>query len=107
MKPTPAHIRTIQQNRSGHKWCELLAESLNDAGYTLNSEEVLRLPVPWSKEAVKEYLFKPVMRKMYPDKTSTAQLTRSEWSSVVEALNLALGERVGVYVGYPCEERDD
>ena len=104
MKPT--HTRTIPQNSSGHAWFDLLAQSLNDAGYTLNSDEVLRMDVPWTKDAVKTYLFKPVMRKMYPQKTSTTQLTKSEWSTVVEALNLALGERTGVHVPYPHEEEE-
>ena len=96
--------RTLPQNASGHKWFEQIAETLNASGFTVNSKEILRLDVPWTKESVKSFLFRPVMEAMYPDKTSTAQLTKAEWSQVVEALNLALGERVGVHVKYPTEE---
>lgn len=96
--------RTPKQNASGHLWMQELADKLNDAGYTVNSKEILRLDVPWTKDAVKVYLFKPIMAAMYPEKTSTTQLTKSEWSSVVEALNLAIGERVGIHVDYPSEE---
>ena len=88
--------RTDPQNKSAHLWFDELADALNASGYTVNSKEVLRLDVPWTKDNVKEFLFRPVMKAMYPDKTSTAQLTKAEWSAVVEALNLALGERVGV-----------
>ena len=99
--------RTDPQNASGHKWFHELADALNSSGYTVNSKEVLRLDVPWTKDNVKEFLFRPVMKAMYPDKTSTAQLTKQEWSAVVEALNLALGERVGVHVEYPRREDAD
>ena len=96
-------IRTIPQNSSGHLWLEQIAQALNAAGYTVNSKEILRLPVPWTKGNAKELLFRPVMQAMFPDKTSTSQLTKQEWSEVVEALNLALGERAGVHVPYPSE----
>ena len=98
--------RTTEQNSSGHLWFEEIASALNAAGYTVNSKEVLRLPVPWTKENVKNFLCRPTMEAMYPDKTSTTQLTQAEWSHVVDALNLALGERVGVYVEYPSREDD-
>lgn len=98
--------RTEPQNKSGHKWFEEIAGALNSAGYTVNSREVLRLDVPWTKENVKSFLFKPVMEALFPDKTSTTQLTTAEWSQVVDALNLALGERVGVHVPYPSREHD-
>lgn len=96
--------RTMPQNRSGHEWMQLLADALNDAGHTVNSKAILRLDVPWTKSSVKEFLFRPIMQAMYPDKTSTSQLTKSEWSAVVEALNLALGERAGVHVEYPSND---
>ena len=84
----------------------MLAQALNDAGYTVNSTEVLRLPVSWTGENIKEFLFRPIMKALYPDKKSTAELTKIEWSQVVEELNKALGERVGVHVPYPSEEKD-
>ena len=98
--------RTDPQNKSAHLWFDELADALNASGYTVNSKEVLRLDVPWTKSSVKEFLFRPVMQAMYPEKTSTAQLTKAEWSAVVEALNLALGERVGVHVDYPTREQE-
>ena len=96
--------RTDSQNRSGHAWFQQIAETLNAGGFTVNSKAVLKIDVPWTKESVKEFLFRPVMEAMYPEKHSTTQLTKAEWSEVVEALNLALGERVGVHVRYPTEE---
>ncbi len=98
--------RTPRQNSSGHLWFGMLADALNDSGYTVNSTEVLRLPVSWTGENIKEFLFRPIMKALYPDKKSTTELTKTEWSQVVEELNKALGERVGVHVPYPSEEKD-
>lgn len=97
--------RTMLQNRSGHEWMQEIADTLNAGGFTVNSKAVLRLDAPWTKSSVKEYLFRPIMQAMYPDKKSTAELTKAEWSQVVEALNLALGERVGIHVDYPAEDK--
>lgn len=94
----------MPQNNSGHEWMQNIADTLNAAGFTVNSKAVLVLDVPWTKENVKEMLFRPVMKAMYPDKKSTTEMTKAEWSQVVEALNLALCERVGIHVRYPSEE---
>lgn len=99
--------RTTPQNNSAHLWMQEIAEALNASGHTVNSKAILRLDVPWTKSSVKEFLFRSIMQAMYPEKTSTTQLTKEEWSNVVEALNLAIGERAGVYVEYPSRGNDE
>ena len=57
--------RTLQQNKAAHKYFELLAESLNDAGLDMKKTLKPEIDIPWSKESVKEYLFKPVAEAMF------------------------------------------
>jgi len=57
--------RTLTQNRALHKYCELLAEALNDAGYEMKAVLAVKVvDVPWSKELVKEALWKPIQAAM-------------------------------------------
>ena len=57
--------RTAQQNKAIHKYFELLAQTLNDAG--LDMKQVLKpeVDIPWTKESVKAHLWKPVQKVMY------------------------------------------
>ena len=96
--------RTLPQNNSGHLWFEKIADALNDAGFTVNSKEVLRMDVPFTKDSVKEHIFKRIMQAMFPEKTSSRQLSKIEWCAIAEVMTQQLGERTGVYVPYPSEE---
>ena len=96
--------RTDQQNKSIHLFCDLLAEALNDAGHTLNDKVVIKADIDFTKENVKEQIWKPVQQAMYPDKTSTTQLTTGEVSKVYEQINRFIAERAGVSVPFPSED---
>ncbi len=96
--------RTIPQNNAGHKWFRQIAEALNDAGYTVNSREVLQLDVPFTEDVVKEFMFKRVMSAMFPDKTSTTQLTTAQFSEVAKVVERHLAASMGVNVPFPCED---
>jgi len=98
--------RTIPQNNAGHKWFRQIAEALNDAGYTVNSREVLQLDVPFTEDVVKEFMFKRVMSAMFPDKTSTTQLTTAQFSEVAKVVERHLAASMGVNVPFPCEDGD-
>ena len=81
-----------------------MAQALNDAGYEM--KEVLAaksIDVPWTKESVKEVLFRPIMKAMY-EKHSTTELERTEVSDVWDVLNRHLGEHFGVVVPFPSED---
>lgn len=98
--------RTIPQNNAGHKWFRQIAEALNDAGYHVNSREVLQLDVPFTEDVVKEFMFKRVMSAMFPDKTSTTQLTTAQFSEVAKVVERHLAASMGVHVPFPCENDD-
>lgn len=97
--------RTLQQNKSIHLYCEQLAQALNDAGYDMTNVEI-KIPTAFTKENVKELLFKPVMHSLYPDKTSTTQLEKIEVSDVYEVMNRATAMKFGVSLPFPSEDHE-
>ena len=93
--------RTEQQNKALHKGCEMLAEALNDAGYEMKAVLAEKdVDVPWTKESIKEVLFRPIMQAMLA-KHSTTELDRLEVSQVWDVLNRHLGEKFGITVPFP------
>ena len=97
--------RTLKQNAAMYKWFELLAESLNSAGYEIEMKFLGKdISVPWSKESVKERIWLPVM-ETETGKTSTTRLTRKEVSEVYEVLARFFAERFEIFVPFPEQER--
>jgi len=91
-KETP---RTMIQNRALHLWFELVAEMLNESG--LDMKKVLKpdVDIPWTKQTVKEYLWRPLQEVMLL-KHSTTELTTKDLDKVVEVLNRHLGDKLKV-----------
>jgi len=87
--------RTSAQNRALHKDCDLIAEKLNDAGYTVQS--VIKIDIPFTTQWVKEFMWKPIMKKMI-GKTSTTELKKSDRSieEIHEVLMRELGEKLHI-----------
>lgn len=99
MKP-----RTIQQNKALHKYCTMLAEALNDAGYEMKAVlAVKQVDVPWDGPKVKEVLWRPIQEAM-TGKHSTTELDRMEPSQVYEVLNRHIASNFGVSVPFPSED---
>lgn len=96
--------RTDLQNKSLHKYFDMLASQLNEEG--LDMRKVLKpaINIPWTKESVKKHLWKPIQDAMY-EKRSTTQLERIEVTEVYDVLNRHLGERFGVHVPFPSKEQ--
>ena len=97
--------RTPPQNRSLHKYCELLSDELNNAGYTIAKVITKPLDISWSKHTVKELLWRTVQKAIL-DKDSTTKLNRSEVSKVYDELNNIMATRYGITVGFPDAHRD-
>ena len=96
--------RTGQQNKALHVYCELLAEALNDAGYDMQHVLAQKaVSIPWSRERVKECLWKEVQRAMF-DTESTTELEKLQMNDVYEVLDRQISERFGVHVEFPSEE---
>jgi len=92
--------RTIKQNRALHLWFEFLAAALNDAG--LDQRTVLKpeVEIPWTPEAVKEQLWRPIQVAML-QKKSTTDLETPEVSKVEEVLVRHLVKSFGQFFNPP------
>jgi hypothetical protein len=77
---------------------ELLADALNESGYDVKT--VIKADVPWTKENVKECLWKPLQEAQL-GKKSTTELTTKEIDQVYETLNRTLSGAGIRYVPFP------
>ena len=98
--------RTRKQNKSMHKYFELLAEALNDAGYDMKKVLKPEIDIPWTKESVKSHLWKPIQEAMF-DKEHTSDTDTVEPSAVYETLNRHTSEKLGVSVPWPQKKYPD
>ena len=92
--------RTLTQNKAMHKYFELLAEALNEAGYDMKRLLKEEVDIPWTKESVKEHLWKPIQEIMIKAK-STTELNTAQPNNIYLVLSRHIGEKTGVYVDWP------
>lgn len=97
--------RTGAQNNAAHLYFEMLAHELNAAGYDMKKVLKHEVDIEWSKEMVKRYLWKPIQKALY-DTDSTAELEKDQVSKVYEHLNRLIGEKCGIHVPFPNEEKN-
>ena len=95
--------RTLRQNNALQKYCELLADAFNDAGMDMRA--VLRedVEIPWSKDTVREHIWRPIMLAM-TRKESTTNLTREEVTQIYETINRHTAAKFGLSVEFPSEK---
>jgi len=92
--------RTEQQNKALHKYFELLADDLNNAGLDMKVVLKPEVDIPWTKETIKEYIWKPVQKAMLL-KESTTELTTSEISKVYDVINRLISEKYELHTPFP------
>ena len=87
--------RTPTQNASMHKWFELVADTLNNAG--LDMKRVLKpdVDIPWTKTSVKEFIWRPIQEAMF-DKESTTEANKVEYGEIEEVIRRHLAQKHGV-----------
>ena len=104
MHSTKPKNRALKQNASLHLYFELLAEELNGSG--LDMKKVLKpsIDISWSKQNIKEYLWRPIQFALLQNK-STRNLTTAEIDKVFDELNRHLGEKFGIHVAFPSIEQ--
>jgi hypothetical protein len=72
--PPEEKQRTLTQNACLHRYCREVAKDLREAG--LDIEHTMKhLEIPWTEVSVKELMAHTILAAMYPDVTSTADLT--------------------------------
>lgn len=82
--------RSIQQNKSIHLWCEMIAYHLNKQGFVI--QDVIKLNTKWNMIKVKEMIFKPVVKSLYT-KDSTTLLNKDEFELIIDTIIEALGTK--------------
>lgn len=94
--------RTLTQNASLHKFCTMVAEALNDAGYDFREFVKEGYPVPWNEQLAKDYIWRPIQKAM-TGKDSTTKPETHEYGQIYEVVNLKLAE-YGIHVPWPCKD---
>jgi len=98
--------RTQQQNKALHKYCELLAEALNDAGFDQKVVLSYRtVDVPWDKDRVKLNLWQDLQKAMF-GKKHTSELSTGEVNEVYEVLDRWTAQHFGIHVPFPNREEE-
>lgn len=91
--------KTPTQRNALHKWLEMLADALNEAGFDqtvwFRKYAKAGIAARWSKHSVKEIFYKPVLEAM-TGKTSTEQMNTVEPSEVCDVVGQALAQRLGI-----------
>jgi len=95
--------RTKQQNRAMHLWFQMLADELNDAGLDMRKTLKPEIDIPWRKQTIKDFLWRPV-QEIYLKKRSTTELTTEDINAIWEILNRHLGEKFGIHIPFPSIE---
>ena len=94
--------RTNLQNKAMHKYFDMLAEALNEAGLDMKTVLKPEVEIPWTKESVKNQLWRPVQIIM-EDKESTTELESAEPSDIYLVLQRHIAEKFGVHVEWPSQ----
>lgn len=94
--------RTKTQNAALHKFCEQLAVTLNDGGFEFTTFVKHGYEVPFTKELVKDHLWRPVQEAV-TGKLSTTKPETHEYAIIYDALNSVLAKK-GIYVPWPSVE---
>ena len=97
--------RTPAQNKGLHLGLQMIADSLNLSGLDMRTVLKPEVNIDWTKDSVKEYIFRPVM-KLAVGKESTTELekTSGEIEKVWDTVMRFLGEKHGVeFIPFPSE----
>ena len=94
--------RTNKQNNSLHKWLELLAETLDDAGIDMRT--FIKVPIRPNKDNIKSEIVHPVMQAINPELESTADMKTTEMIELYETLNRAFADKGIVCPPWPSIE---
>jgi len=97
VKSIKRNTRTLLQNSALHKYCALVAEALNDAGFSVQRvmENIKKAEVEWTMLSVKEIIWRNFQIALL-DKKSTTELETNEVSKVYRNIDYWLSTKVGI-----------
>ena len=101
----PRRQRTSAQNKALHKFYSLVAEALNDAGWTVQRALEKAKDRDWSGGAVKDLIWR-VRQKEVLGKESTTELSKwKDIDDVYEQVNRDLGQVFGIHIPFPVDPK--
>lgn len=96
--------RTNLQNSSLHKYLQMLADALNDAGYDMRRTLRVDVDIPWTGSNAKEHLWRPIQKVLTKNQSSTKPTTK-EYVYIYEVLSRHMVEKFGVNVPWPSKNK--
>lgn len=105
LKVSYGRQRTLTQNAALHKYCEMLANALNDAGYDMKRTIKQDVDIPWNQATAKQFLWRPI-QKAVTGLESTTKPETSQYSAIYEVLNRHMSQKFGVSVPWPTKRED-
>ena len=103
MKEQTPKPRTEQQNRALHLYFQLLADEFNNAGYTVQLVLSKKMDLDWTKDGVKELLWRPAQQAILGKKSTTELNKQEEIDLVYEHLNRHISEKFFIHVPFPAD----
>lgn len=95
-----------QQRKALHKWCEMVADTLNYQGMDMRKTLRNDIEIAWTKDNVKEYIYKPVLEAL-TGKESTEEQSTLDPTEIVDILVKHFGEKFGVELPqWPSHAKD-
>ena len=94
--------RTLTQNRALHLHFQMIADTLNESGMDMRAVLKPEVDIPWNKDSVKTFLWKPIM-KLQLGKKSTTEMTSGDIDKVFDTLNRHLSQ-FGISEPFPSIE---
>ena len=101
------HVRTSQQNKSLHKFCEEVAKELNSKGVNIQLFLKHAVDLDWTKSSVKELIWRPIQQALV-NKGSTTELDKvNDIDIIYDHICRHLGINFGVHVPWPSKNPND
>lgn len=100
------YTRSTLQNDSLHLYCKLIAEALNNAGYSYSIVSILTgelTEIPFTMEIIKESLWRAIQIASFGIK-STTKITSREINQIIDIITDFLAQK-GIRVDFPNKNR--
>ena len=96
--------RTLKQNNAIHLYCEMIAEALNDLGWTFRYSGIkgVEMELKYTPTIVKETIWRPIQMALF-GKESTTELTTTEVSEISEQIEMFFAKQ-GIDLPFPSIE---
>ena len=96
--------RTYTQNKAIHAYFTLVAQELNDAGYTVQLVLKEKMDLDFTPDMVKELLWRPAQQAILGIKSTTELNKLEDIDKIYDHLNRHLSEKFELHIPFPSKE---